>query len=307
MSKIRRTKTIEGIKVPGFICNGGRYFFNYIDVYEDGMVNCWELVDLEGLTEKLDIGWLVPKVPLGEGISIHGLGYYKVVAADWQMNKTRYQDYIHDKVRGLNPSFTNIYQISNEEKKLWQERRVKYSPSPEDFVVTQEVGYSTEPGDGFTIFMKHRGRNYLVRLLVYRHDTVICYCPHFELTFKLDQMRKLWDEGIFFTSIKTRTPIIWDDLGILTVIDGGYACDVEEKFKEFMDISSRVKGEKSVIEKCREAYFNYLEYPNEYTRSKLKEAYEIVPEHQRMYLGDMDNKDYDYVRIIYHPEQKREV
>ncbi|MNJ52398.1 hypothetical protein D3C77_477300 [compost metagenome] len=82
---------------------------------------------------------------------------------------------------------------------------------------------------------------------------------------------------------------------------------MEEKYKELLDISSRVKGEKTAIEQCRHIYYNYLEYPTEYTRTKLREAYERVPEHQRMYLGDMDNKDSDYRRIIYHPEEKREV
>ncbi len=45
----------------------------------------------------------------------------------------------------------------------------------------------------------------------------------------------------------------------------------------------------------------------EATRERLRAAYEAVPEHQRLFLGDMDTKDGDYKRILYHPERKRQV
>ena len=66
-------------------------------------------------------------------------------------------------------------------------------------------------------------------------------------------------------------------------------------------------GEEDSIDICRRAYHYYLEEPSEWAREKLRKAYEAVPEHQRMYLGDMDSRDSDYLRILYHPEQKREV
>lgn len=40
---------------------------------------------------------------------------------------------------------------------------------------------------------------------------------------------------------------------------------------------------------------------------ELRKTYEAVPESQRMYLGDMDTKDWDFIRILYRPDQKREV
>lgn len=54
-------------------------------------------------------------------------------------------------------------------------------------------------------------------------------------------------------------------------------------------------------------YYLYLENPIEFYRDKLREKYERVPEHERMYLGDMDTKDWDYQRILYRPDEKREV
>lgn len=62
MRAIRRTKTVEGTSIPGIIHNGGSYFYINVDVYEDGMVNCWELTDLKGLSGKINSGWLTPAV-----------------------------------------------------------------------------------------------------------------------------------------------------------------------------------------------------------------------------------------------------
>jgi hypothetical protein len=117
MQKIKRQKTIEGTRIPGIIKNGQYYYIN-LDVYEDGIVNCWELVDLIGLEEKLQINWLVPQVPVGEHLSIYGLGWYKIESAKWKYDKKSYLKYINDVIKKLNPKLNNIYKISNEEKEL---------------------------------------------------------------------------------------------------------------------------------------------------------------------------------------------
>ena len=39
--------------------------------------------------------------------------------------------------------------------------------------------------------------------------------------------------------------------------------------------------------------------PTVANRAKLKEAYESVPEHHRMYVGDMDTKDIAVRMVIY--------
>ena len=44
--RIIRTQTIDGLVTPAFINNGSHYFFINLPVYADGLVNCWEMVDL---------------------------------------------------------------------------------------------------------------------------------------------------------------------------------------------------------------------------------------------------------------------
>lgn len=63
-------KLVKGIGLPAFIHNG-TYFNTIIKVYEDGMIDCWELVDFEEFTKKVQDGWIVTEVPEGERISRH--------------------------------------------------------------------------------------------------------------------------------------------------------------------------------------------------------------------------------------------
>ena len=51
--------------------------------------------------------------------------------------------------------------------------------------------------------------------------------------------------------------------------------------------------------RCREAYREYLDHPTVANRERLKRVYEEVPEHHRMYVGDMDTKDIPVRTIIY--------
>lgn len=78
MQRIRRIKQVEGTTTPGIIHNADHNFLVQVQVYEDGMVNCWELVDLKGLKQKIDEYWLGPDIPDGETLSIHGLGAFVV-------------------------------------------------------------------------------------------------------------------------------------------------------------------------------------------------------------------------------------
>lgn len=307
MKTIRRTKRIEGTSVPGIINNGGHHFYINVDIYEDGMTNCWELVDLNGLKNKIKSNWLSPFVPDGNNLSIHGLGSFKVVEANWKFNKKSYFKHIEKTIRLLNPDFVNIYEISNREKKLSDTRRVTHSPKSTDYYVVSEMFYQTVEGNGFTVFMKHENKNYLVNLIVYKNGKVIIFNLPKEVYYTLEEVSELFRDGTFFTTFDTTEWISILDLGEVKLSKPQYATSIEEKFKELIDIHKKLNGEKSALEDCREAYYLYLENPSEFYRENLGKKYELVPEHERMYLGDMDSKDSDYQRILYRPNEKREV
>jgi len=45
LASICRTKEIRGYEFPGIIHNGS-YFLTDLQVFADGLINCWEMVDL---------------------------------------------------------------------------------------------------------------------------------------------------------------------------------------------------------------------------------------------------------------------
>ncbi len=307
MKRIRRTKTIEGIAIPGIINNGGHYFYIHVEIYEDGMTNCWELVDLKGLKNKIDSNMLSPTVPVGNNLSIHGLGSYNVEEAIWKFNNKSYYKHIEKTIRVLNPYFVNIYESSNREKKLSETRRIIHSPKSIDYYVESEMFYQTIEGNGFSVFMKHEGKNYLVNLIAYKNGLIVIYNLPNEMHYKMEEISELFRDGTLFTNYDTTMPITIMDLGEVKLSKPLYATSIEAKYTELLDIHKKLNGDKSTIEDCRDAYHLYLANPSEFYREILKKKYEQVPEHERMYLGDMDNKDGDYKRIIYRPNEKRGV
>ena len=59
------------------------------------------------------------------------------------------------------------------------------------------------------------------------------------------------------------------------------------------------------MDKCRRIFDEYLRNPTKKLREDLKTAYEAVPDHQKMFVGDMDTKDIQ-VRMIIYGEQEIE-
>ena len=114
----------------------------------------------------------------------------------------------------------------------------------------------------------------------------------------------MFDKNILTTEVKDRFFI--KNFAEIEIESINYFVEKSQKFKEIEDMMKKVCEEETTLELCKEAYFEYLTDPCDYTKEKLRKAYEAVPEHERMYLGDMDSKDWDYRRILY-SDKKREV
>jgi hypothetical protein len=107
-TNIYRKASIEGRSIPGIIRNG-RYFFSDLEVYEDGRVECWGLVDIEQLKVKVQTGWISSYIPDGDRISVHNLGDWKIKNGKWHFDQNTFTRYIYAIVKELNPHWENIY------------------------------------------------------------------------------------------------------------------------------------------------------------------------------------------------------
>lgn len=66
-------RRVEGTWRPIFIHNGGTYFLTDLKIYADGLVDCWELMNLDEFRQKVASGWVAVEVPPGATISAHHL------------------------------------------------------------------------------------------------------------------------------------------------------------------------------------------------------------------------------------------
>ena len=82
LTTISRTEVIDGFSIPGIIFNL-QYHFIDLQVYRDGLVYCWEMVDLNLFKKKLIRNWVVTSIPDKEHISIFSLGNWQIDKGEW--------------------------------------------------------------------------------------------------------------------------------------------------------------------------------------------------------------------------------
>lgn len=306
MAWIYRKQLVEGVSVPGIIRNGN-YFLTQLAVYEDGTVGCWHKSDLNQFRRDLDKGWVVPRVPIGEHLSVHGLGNFPICDAKWLWDKPGFYQYIENIVRRLNPEMENLYHEQPRVTQKWEEARVSWSAFPTDCKRKGKLGYDLFDGTSEYIFYQNEGKLQLTFLTAYE-DKTLRIDAQGDIFYSLEEILEMFDKKELRVSPEKEEWVRIEGLGEVLLATSTYSSiKVKDKKKEIEEMVARMAKEPTAHDKCIEAYHEYLVEPCDFTRERLREAYEAVPEHQRMYLGDMDNKDSDFVRILYYPDEKREV
>ncbi len=303
LSKIYRKEELEGVLTPGIINNGGLssfggFFFIDLEVFENGRVSYWELQDFEHFKEKVEKEWVSVSVPDGYSISVHGLGQWKIDKGNWLYDKSSFIEYIWEIVKELNPNLNNIY---------------KYYPKKKNNISVCEIGngilYKDEKGndffpkkitgEGINLFLKNKSEYDLVRLDIYDENSIFIsrIKKPFEIT--LDKLEEMIKNKEIISQPETGKRVNIFNFGSFEIKEEEYSEEILNKLLEIKDIIKTLKGKPSAVELCRIAHNEYLENPTEELKSKLKIAYENIPEHQRMYVGDMDTKDMEVRMIIY--------
>lgn len=307
MGKVYYTHCVEGVTIPAVIHNSN-YFFVNLGVYEDGIISCWRKCDLTQFWEELKKGWVTPCVPTGKSLSVHGLGDFPVLDAQWEYDTKGFYQHIEKTIKTLNPEMENIYHTTQRELDKWNQVRVRKTASPIPYKVKPGFGYFLSEGKTSNVFYRRDDQLYLTAITAYA-DKTLAVDAEGDKSFELEEMNEMFKQKKFITSIRDKEWVIIEGLGrvLLGETSWSYKLPQKEKQKEIQELVSRVSGEKDAHDKCIWAHYAYLTDPSEWNREALRKAYEAVPEHERMYLGDMDTKDRDIVRILEHPERKREV
>ncbi len=301
MGKIYRYQRVEGKYFPGII-NNVNYFFTTVALYEDGVIDCWKKVEFQDIKNVIEKGWLCCEAPNGKNISIFQVGNYTIKSAKWKYNKETYYKTIIDNLKELNPKIENINKITREIPEEDYKKEILFLSKP--FRLEHKINFHQWfNGDNTFIFYNLGGQLYLTTLTAYEDKTFEIGLLE-EKYFSLEEIKEMFEKNILTTEVKDRFFI--KDFAEIEIEKINYFVEKSQKFKEIEDMMKKVCEEETTLELCREAYFEYLADPCDYTKEKLRKAYEAVPEHERIYLGDMDSKDWDYQRILY-SDEKREV
>lgn len=303
MGRVYRQQRVEGVTLPAIIRNGS-YFWHDMAVYEDGTVSIWEKIDLEEIPQKLAVKKLMFDVPNGGELSVFELCSLKIVSAEWKYTKQSYYEHIVDTVRSINPEMANIYKTTQREKAKWKEYHVVFSAQPTPYKLGAMFGYELLKGNNAHIFLRKDGKLLLTEIYCYK-DGTFSIDGLTEEFLEFSEIEQLFKEKMLTTKPREDEPISLGDLGTV-IAEVSRVVSAKNKLAELSNKSLRVQGKPDAHENAINAYHAYLVEPTDFYKERLREAYEAVPEHERMYLGDMDTRDGDFRRILY-TNEKREV
>ncbi|MEN8122854.1 MAG: hypothetical protein ABFS35_21120 [Bacteroidota bacterium] len=309
LTTISRVETIDGFSIPAIIRNMD-YHFTDLQVYKDGLVYCWDMVDLDLLKNKLDSNWLVTSIPDNERISIFSLGNWKINNGVWDFNKTSFYDYIKRLIKELNPKLENLHNCHGRTTKKKGNVNVSIHGIPKQnpyYVSNPDDTFpEREKGKRFSIFYKDlKGLIYLVDLSIYKNGIVELRNSPDKFEFNFSDLRKKIDDKTLISNLNTGDKVNVIGLGSFSIVSG-QGVDIEDKYNELVDEFEIIKGNGSSLERCRKALADYKQNPTSALKDKLRISYESVPNHQRQFVGDMDTKDFEVKYILYGEKAKKE-
>ncbi|MCZ9956146.1 DUF7638 domain-containing protein [Brachyspira hyodysenteriae] len=307
-NNVYRNEKIEGRSFFGIIKNGN-YFLSNLAIYEDGIVSAWFKFDIYQFEKELERKWVVSFIEDNEKLDINGIGDFEILESEW-FHKDDYYEYIKSILKEMNPEMQNIYKTAQREIEKCEKLKVSFMANPINLKMKAQFGYDLADGKSYFIFRKSPNYSsskeiFLTCYIIYEDETISIYND--DNIYNFDDIKKMFNKNELLLYPKEDDNIIIENLAKLKLKASVKYTNKKEKLKEIEENINEISGKETASDYAIQCYHNYLIYPSDYNRELLKEAYEKVPEHERMFLGDMDNKDSDFIRIIYTPNIKREV
>jgi len=302
---IQRVMRIDGVVLPAIIHNANYYFVN-LPVYADGLVDAWELLDRRLFEAKLATGWVTTFVPDGAQIHVHGLGAWTVDNGEWALTPRELGKLVQKCVGELNPEMANLYDFHGKTTRKVGNVNVsimgRSSPCavrPKDASALPNLAR----GRSLSVFSREGDDCYLADLRVFDDGTAEVGRLPESRTVQRDELESELSGGRLFTKPVLGQRVRIHGLGAFTVRAEGWSAEAGDLILESRDLFAELAGEPTSLQKCRARYEAFLERPTVANRDALRQAHEAVPEHNRVYLGDMDVRDIPIRMIIYGREE----
>lgn len=304
-----RTRILEGKYINAIINNGGSFFLIDLPVYEDGVIDCWENVDLEQLKIKINEGWLSTNAPNKERISKHHLAGWEIESAKWYYTKENYYDFLVSIVKTMNPNLDNLFKSNGNSSKVIGNTNYSTSTYSSGQVIRKDhqnnVSFKEYKGKReHYLFKKSEGVYWLCNFNIYSDSSILIDGIDEPKYLKTkSELDKLIKDNLLATKIPDHSTILIKDLGEVKISKTLYGAELNDKLSEIDDIINQLNGKPTTSDECSRIYEEYNKNPTKDNKEKLKLAYEKIPRHLRVYiLGDMDSKDWPIRNIIYEKE-----
>ncbi|MBS1567755.1 MAG: hypothetical protein JST39_25450, partial [Bacteroidetes bacterium] len=232
LTTITRTEVLEGFSIPGIVHNV-QYHLIDLQIYSDGLVSCWEMVDLTMFRSKLNTNWIVTLIPDGEPISINSLGYWYIEKGEWLHTRETLYDYVYSLVKRLNPGLDNLQNYHGESAKMIGRARVAkhFVPSPKPYRLDDPNSFLPGKinGEKFYIFYRDDdSKTYLAVLSIYKSGLLEITNIPSKKTFSFDSLRELMNRGQITTNLKAGETVTIPGLGSF-VVKSGEGVDITAK------------------------------------------------------------------------------
>ena len=150
----------------------------------------------------------------------------------------------------------------------------------------------------FAMAFIHNGDTfYLTHVSIYKDGMVDCWGLR---TFA--EFVEAVHPGWVVTQPPANAKVSVSFLGDFTAAKATYYIESEDFIREVADEIEALNGRPTTSDLCRAALVTYEASPSEGAKEALRAAYDAVPAHNRIFLGDMDTKDNDIRRILFPDE-----
>lgn len=285
-----------GKAIPAFIHNFS-YHFAPIDVYADGAINCWGFVDLPLFRGKLAQGWVVPRAEVGERLSIHNLGGARVEAAEWDHTPDDIEREVMDAIRELNPTWEGLLDMQGSETEVRDGMRSAKLGLGDGKPYRVSLTGDDVMGEELPVLEVVAGGYRLRHWLIYADG--LSQLGYGTELLPLEAVARMFEGGRLALSVPEGSWVTLDGLGRFRAGEGHWYIEPGERVREAYDLLDQLNGGPGAIARCVEVHRAYESDPSAERRDALRQAYESVPEHLRMYCGDMDSKDGPIRRILF--------
>lgn len=306
----RALREVKGVFIPAIIRNG-HYFLIDMSIFEDGVVDCWENVDLALFKAKLRNNWVVPNIAEDETLNISMTGDVQIKNAVWKFsNHKQLFNHVKGIVKKLNPTMTNLYDMKGTSTYVPDGLKIRTSKlsgaSPERFKRRDDIFSRPVKGEAFHHFMKENdGAYYYVNIILYDDDTVEILGGKEPIYSSLSEFAKWLNDSDKFSFPQTGERIVIQNLVSFDTGSVQWYVGRDEKIGDFGETVRKLRGEPSLVTLCTEAFAKHIDHPSKKTLHELRIAYEKVPKHLRMFCGGQDEKDIP-IRIALYGEKEIE-